>query len=216
MKAEISIREKQSEVFQSIADILGGLSSPVRIRLIHYLSQAPLTVEVLSKKINQSVANTSMHLRKMFAEKLVSVEVVGQRRLYSLHPAVNIFWEQVQDFSQALDKSLKLELDDLNWDQSLDETLDLLSSGKAVILDVRPADEVIDDLNMDQIIHIPYSEVEKKINLIPKRKFILVICRGRFCVLSANAVKELRTLGIKAYRLENSLFEIKSKLEERG
>ncbi len=58
------IKNRQDEIFLGISNLLSGISSPVRLKLLHFLSQAPLTVEVLSNKIDQSVANTSMHLRK--------------------------------------------------------------------------------------------------------------------------------------------------------
>jgi DNA-binding transcriptional ArsR family regulator len=66
MKKKLNeLKTKQDHLFNDASSILSSLSAPVRIKLIHFLSQAPLTVEVLSGKLGQSVANTSMHLRKM-------------------------------------------------------------------------------------------------------------------------------------------------------
>jgi DNA-binding transcriptional ArsR family regulator len=213
MKKNNHIKEKQDHVFLSIARILGGLSAPVRVRLIHFLSQSPLTVEVLSKKIDQSIANTSMHLRKMLSENLVTAEVVGQKRLYSLHPSILLFWEQIQDFVQSLEPELNLKVDELNWLESEEVTINLIKEGKVTLLDVRPKDETSQNLELENCLHIPSSEIQDSIQLLPKRKPILVICRGRFCVLSVNVVTELRSLGFKAFRLEYSAFQLKLKLD---
>lgn len=208
-----AVKVRQEEIFKKISDILGGLSAPVRIKLIHFLSQAPLTVEVLAQKIDQSIANTSMHLRKMLAENLVSVEVVGQKRLYSLHPSLREFWEQIQTFSQFIHPNLDLNLnqyyEELSWDEDKRTTIDLAKNGDILILDVRPIDEAVEKLDDVNFLHIPSSEIKEKLNLLPKRKPVVVICRGRFCALSAHVVSELRKNGIKAYRFEESLFELK-------
>ena len=80
------LKQRQEDIFVSLASLLGAMAAPVRIRLIHFLSQAPLTVEVMASKVDQSVANTSMHIRKMLNEGLVTVESLGQKRLYTLAP----------------------------------------------------------------------------------------------------------------------------------
>ena len=54
-KKLLKLKEQQNELFCSIAAIIGAISSPVRIRLIHFLSQGPLTVETLAIKIDQSL-----------------------------------------------------------------------------------------------------------------------------------------------------------------
>jgi DNA-binding transcriptional ArsR family regulator len=55
------LKQRQEDIF-SLASLLGAMAAPVRIRLIHFLSQAPLTVEVMEIKVDQSVANTSIWL----------------------------------------------------------------------------------------------------------------------------------------------------------
>lgn len=211
------LKERQGSIFESMAQILGVMGAPVRIKLIHFLSQAPLSVEVLAAKIDQSVANTSMHLRKMLQEKIVSVEVVGQKRLYSLNPAMFEFWESFQDFAQKLDPSLKMDSTDLygdiNWTENWKVTRDLLNKKEIILLDVRPDDEV-DDMHEKNLFVMNISQKELKIHLkeLPKRKKILVFCRGRMCALSAFSVNYLRENGFKAYRLEESWTRLKKEL----
>jgi DNA-binding transcriptional ArsR family regulator len=208
----IELKTKQDRLFSDASSILSSLGAPVRIKLIHFLSQAPLTVEVLSEKLGQSVANTSMHLRKMLAENILQVEKIGQKRLYSLHPAMFKFWEDCQDFVQKVDPTLRLDEEDsdLRWTYSIRETLKMAQDGELVMVDLRPQDEVIPDKISDKkfYLNIPFHELKDQLSILPKRKNILLLCRGRFCALSLYAVHQLRENGFKAFRFEESWFEI--------
>jgi rhodanese-related sulfurtransferase len=202
------LKERQEDIFVSLASRLGAMASPVRIRLIHFLSQAPLTVEVMAGKVDESIANTSMHLRKMLSEGLVSVETRGQKRLYSLAPEVLEFWEYYQSFAQKLDPSLVLTTSDiysdLKWTHSWSETKKLAKAGQVLLLDVRPKDEVIEGDSASFVLHIPQSDLKTNLKKLPKKKPLLVFCRGRLCALSAYSANYLREMGFKAYRLDVS------------
>lgn len=212
-KKLLKLKNQQDEIFFSIAGILGGFCAPVRIKLIHFLSQSPLAVDVLASKIDQSVANTSMHLRKMLTEKIVSVSVQGQKRIYSLHPATLEFWESCQNFVQKIDPSLELNVEEvygpLAWPEDLETTIAMAKNKEVLLLDVRPSDEVAQDITGIDVLQMASSELSKKMSQIPKRKPVLVFCRGRLCALSAQAVMELRAQGIKAYRLNHSWYALK-------
>ncbi len=206
-----ALKGKQFEYFTTMAAILSGLASPTRVRLLHFLSQGDFNVETLSKKIDQSVANTSMHLRKMLAENIVRVSTQGQKRIYQLNPAALAFWESCQDFAQLVNPSLDLDKEnsDINWQEDLIKTLNMAKKGRLIFLDARPHDEPTPPgLNELHILKIPSSEIEKKIEIIPKNKTVLVFCRGRFCALSAWTVQELRKHGVQAFRLNSSWYAL--------
>lgn len=211
------LKKRQVNIFESMAEILGAMAAPVRIRLIHFLSQAPLTVEVLAHKTDQSVANTSMHLRKMLNEGLVKVESIGQKRLYTLEAPMFEFWESYQDFAQKMYPDLNLNFQelfgDISWAEGWVETRKLIKAQDIILLDVRPEDEVNPDFEgYSEIWHIPQQDLKKKFNKLPKRKKILVFCRGRMCALSAFSVNYLRENGFNAYRLEESWTRLKKEL----
>jgi len=214
-------KDKQDHIFTRASGILGIFAAPVRMKLIHFLTQAPLTVEVISQKIDESIANTSMHLRKMLNENLVKVGTVGQKRLYSLHPSVFNFWEKSQDFIQSIDPSLGfIESDDkeeeLNWKHSIDETIKLLNQKQVIFLDVRPEDESNHSHKDNKnIICIPSTDLNKKLELLPKKKKMLVICRGRMCALSVYTVNYLRENNFNAFRFDQSWFAIEQSLSKR-
>lgn len=213
------LKSSQNDVFEGMAYVLASLSAPVRIKLMHFLAQAPLTVEVLSQKIDQSIANTSMHLRKMLNEKVVSVESIGQKRLYSLHPAAFEFWEQCQDFIQKIHPELTLPTEkiygDINWTHSLEESFKLLEDGKIIFLDVRPRDEASSTITNKNFLHIPSNEIESQLSQLSKKKDIVVYCRGRMCALSAFTVNYLRERGYKAFRLNESWFSLSQSLQQK-
>lgn len=215
-----SLKAEQDAVFMKMAQVMAIMGAPVRLKLLHFLSQSPLSVEVLAQKIQQSVANTSMHLRKMLAEDIVTVEGRGQRRLYALHPALQGFWESSQDFIQQVHPELRIARgrEELSWTLPLAETLSEIADGRAIALDVRPADEVVPSelSEHDGFVHIPHAELEAKSAQLPRDKKILVFCRGRFCALSTFVVNTLRQKGFDAYRLPHSWFEISTLVQQKG
>ncbi|MFP5385117.1 MAG: ArsR/SmtB family transcription factor [Bacteriovoracia bacterium] len=219
-KELLEIRQKQNQLFSRMAQIMANFSAPVRIRLIHFLSQAPLTVEVLSQKSGESIANTSMHLRKMLNEKILQVETLGQKRLYSLHPSLFHFWEECQNFVQQIDPGIRLTdetSEDLNWMGETEETLKMLQKGDALLLDLRPLDEIEEPVIEDEKYyqHLDINDLKKEIKNLPKRKKILVLCRGRMCGLSIFATRYLRENNLKAFRLQESWFSLREKLNKR-
>jgi ArsR family transcriptional regulator len=213
---------KQQEVFSTLSNTLMALSSPVRIKLIHFLSQAPLTVEVLAHKVEQSMANTSMHLRKMLREGIVSVQQDGQKRVYHLGPAVQEFWESCQNFLGQLKPSLNDIVDssdlEINWQNSLEKTLKNLKNKEAILLDIRPKEEILytseNILEKLNYVHVPLEELQTYAKKIPKKIPILIMCRGKYCALSTQALSILKDLKLNAYRLPYSWFAILKKLKE--
>jgi DNA-binding transcriptional ArsR family regulator len=204
------LKQQQTEIFSTIAKKVAAIASPVRVQLIHFLAQGPLTVEVLANKIDQSIANTSMHLRKMASENIVNCSVQGQKRLYSIGPELKTFWEACQDFAESPLVKLKLETNEtygeINSTYSNKELKKMYLQNEIIILDVRPLDEV-SDARFEKIKcyqHIPAFELKHKLKNLSKEKMIFVFCRGRFCALSAYAVNLLRQHKFKSFRLELS------------
>ena len=209
------LKAKQNDIFEELSRLLLSLSSPVRLKIVHLLTQSPQSVETIAEKLNQTTANTSMHLRKMFQEGVVKVTTNKQQRIYSLaHPALLSFWENLQDFAQEQNPSLKLESQDIygedfSWDKSPAETRKLIKENKVILLDVRPDDEVSQEES--DAIHLSHAALKDGSIKLPKSKDVLVFCRGRFCALAVDAVATLRKKGYKAYRLEESWYQIEKK-----
>ena len=54
---------------------------------------------------------------------------------------------------------------------------------------------------------IPIEELEQHLSSLPTNQEIVAYCRGRYCLLSVEAVELLRAHGFKAVRLEESVQE---------
>jgi DNA-binding transcriptional ArsR family regulator len=213
-------KERQEELFIEIASLLSGLTSPVRLKIIHFLSQAPHSVEQLSLKLGQSVANTSMHLKKMQREDILKAETSGQKRIYSLaHLELKTFWEQIQDYAQIQDPTKIIDSEaiyheNLLWEKSLKETIKDIKSQKVLLLDVRPNDEVDEDdpQYSKYVVHIPFDNLKRMKDELPANKPLLIICRGRLCVMSNESTHQLRKMGFEAFKGHFSWFQLSQAL----
>lgn len=215
-------KERQNYLFNEMSALLNALASPVRLRIIHFLTQAPHSVEQLSIKMGQSLANTSMHLKKMQRENILKTETLGQKRIYSLaQEEMKDFWEQIQHFALLhnpanIMSSPLIYQEEFSWPKDIEETIKMIKARKLTLLDVRPCDEIDEvDLNYKKyVVHIPSDELKKLKEELPKSKPIIVICRGRLCVMSNESTYLLRKLGFDAYKLDMSWFQISQELME--
>jgi rhodanese-related sulfurtransferase len=84
---------------------------------------------------------------------------------------------------------------------SREELLRRAKDGLVTVLDVRPADEYAAG-HLPGAVNIQSSELGKRLKEIPKDHEVIAYCRGAYCVLSFEAVAELRKKGFNARRLE--------------
>jgi DNA-binding transcriptional ArsR family regulator len=215
-------KDRQEYLFNEMSALLNGLASPVRLKIIHFLTQAPHSVEQLAQKLGQSIANTSMHLKKMQRENILKTEHLGQKRIYSLAQVeMKEFWEQIQYFALKhndlnIISSKDIYHEELDWDKNVQDTLRMIKAKKVIVLDVRPDDE-IDSMNKIYekfVLHIPFSDLKKRSVELPISKIILVVCRGRLCVMSNESAFVLRKLGFEAFKLNTSWFQLNKMLSE--
>jgi rhodanese-related sulfurtransferase len=57
---------------------------------------------------------------------------------------------------------------------------------------------------------IPLRQLEQRLSELPRNHEIIAYCRGSYCVLSFEAVAQLRTRGFKVRRLEEGFPEWKA------
>jgi rhodanese-related sulfurtransferase len=86
------------------------------------------------------------------------------------------------------------------------EVLERARKGLVTVLDVRPPEEYAAG-HLPGAVNIPVHELEKRLNELPRRREIIVYCRGPYCLMSYDAVALLRKKGVKARRLEAGLPE---------
>ncbi len=89
------------------------------------------------------------------------------------------------------------------------ELLMRLREGGVVVLDVRPEDEYGLG-HLPGALNIPLRQLEQRLAELPRKQEIVAYCRGPYCVLSFEAVAELRARGFKVRRLESGFPEWKA------
>jgi ArsR family transcriptional regulator len=89
------------------------------------------------------------------------------------------------------------------------ELVTRLRQGDVVILDVRPEDEYGLG-HLPGALNIPLRQLQERIAELPREQEIIAYCRGPYCVLSFEAVAELRGRGFKVRRLEEGFPEWKA------
>lgn len=194
--------------YAHLAEVGKALSSATRLEILELLVQAPRTVESLAQDVGQSTANTSHHLRALARAHLVTRSRQGQHVEYApAGPEVAVLVDQLQRVAHAHVAELRLlslahfEARDGTEPVDADTLATRLRSGEAVLVDVRPEREFAAG-HLPGARSIPLSELEARLDELPRDREVIAYCRGPFCTFSADAVRRLRELGFQARRAE--------------
>jgi len=200
--------QAKASLFDALASVAQALGSGRRAEIVDVLAQGERSVEELATEISQSVANTSQHLQVLARAGLVRSRREGTRVIYRLaSDRVAELWAAVRDVAvrHVAEVSVLAEeylgVRDGVEQLSAEELAERLERGDAVVLDVRPAAEF-------RAGHIagarsaPLPELEAVAARLPKRREVVAYCRGPYCVYADDAVRLLRSRGVKARRLD--------------
>ena len=89
---------------------------------------------------------------------------------------------------------------------SSEELFQRLRDGTVTLIDVRPSSEYQAG-HLPEALSVPIEELEARIGDLGVGREIVAYCRGPYCVLSFEAVRRLREMGIPARRLADGLPE---------
>jgi rhodanese-related sulfurtransferase len=198
----------KAALFDAFASVAQALGSGRRAEIVDVLAQGERSVEDLAGEISQSVANTSQHLQVLARAGLVRSRREGTRIIYRLaSDRVAELWAAIRDVAvrhvaevSVLSDEYLGERDELEQ-LSAKELAQRLEWGDVVVLDVRPEAEF-------RAGHIagarpaPLPALEELATTLPKRREIVAYCRGPYCVYADDAVRLLRSRGLKARRLD--------------
>jgi len=212
----MSTQSPKQAIFEHISEVAKALGHPIRLELLEYLGQREQSVDVLAKLCGQSIANVSHHLQLLRRAGLVETRKEG------VHVHYRLSGDDVTDLLSSLGETTERhkaevrdvlngyfrERDDME-PISHKELLRRAKDGLVSVLDVRPADE-FDAGHLPGAINIPLSDLDKRLKDLPKDHEIIAYCRGAYCVLSFEAVADLRKKGFKARRLEDGYPEWKA------
>ncbi len=206
-------RRAKNALFDGFAEVGRALSNGRRAELIDVLGQGERSVEQLAREIDQSVANTSFHLRQLATTGLVVTRREGTRIHYRLaSERVRDLWVAMRDVAEAHLSQLSALADAYIGDRSLLETIDRdelarrIDGGDLVVIDVRNPDE-FGAGHIAGARSIPIDELAERVGELPDDVDVVAYCRGPFCVYADDAVRLLAERGRSALRLDGGFPE---------
>jgi rhodanese-related sulfurtransferase/DNA-binding MarR family transcriptional regulator len=208
-------RVAKDALFEGFAEVAKALSSGRRAEIVDVLAQGERSVEEVAGEIDQSIANTSHHLRALARAGLLITRREGTRIYYALaSERVGELWAAVRDVAEAhvaaLDRLAAAYLGDRDGIQVVDRDglATRLKDGGVVVLDVRPVAE-FGAGHIAGARSVPIGELRKQLKALPADAEVVAYCRGPYCVYADDAVRELGRKGFKAARLEDGYPEWK-------
>jgi rhodanese-related sulfurtransferase/predicted transcriptional regulator len=194
-------------LFEAIAMMGKAFASPVRLELLDLLAQAPRTVEEIARASGQSTANASQHLQAMHAAGLLARAREGTRVRYALAgDEVLRLWLALRETSAMRLAEVERAARDYLGDEveaiDRDELVKRLARGDVVLIDVRPEEEFAAG-HIEGARSVPLEELERRLAELPADREVVAYCRGPFCAYAHEAVRQLRTAGRDARRLED-------------
>lgn len=213
-------RNFKDSTYTQLARIGKAIASPKRLEILDILTQGSKNVETISRETGMSVANTSQHLQTLLEARLVEFQKQGIYSHYKLaDKAVVDFIMSLQLLAEQRIAEIQRLREDIytnkdNMEQvEMSQLVERMKEGKVTLIDVRPKEEYA-VMHIPGANSIPMEELEKHLSSLPLNQEIVAYCRGRYCLLSVEAVEILRAHGFKAVRLEESVQEWYSYNEE--
>ena len=198
----------KAALFDAFASVAQALSSGRRVEIVDVLAQGERSVDEVAHEISQSSANTSQHLQVLARAGLVRTRRDGTRVFYRLaDDRVAELWSAVRDVAARHLADVNVLAEDYLGERSTIEQVSAaelerrLTTGDVVILDVRPEAEF-------RAGHIagarsaPLQLLDGLLLTLPRRPEIVAYCRCPYCVYADDAVRLLRSRGLKARRLD--------------
>lgn len=200
-------RMAKDALYDGFAEVAKALSNGRRAEIVDLLAQGERHVEEVAAAIDQSVANTSFHLRALAAVGLVATRREGTRIYYRLaSPQVGELWGSLRGVAvthhaaiQALAQAYLGNRDALDQIHR-DELARRLQDGDLIVVDVRPEAEYAAG-HIAGAISVPIERLARQLRNLPADVDVIAYCRGPYCVFADDAVRLLNRRGRRARRL---------------
>jgi rhodanese-related sulfurtransferase len=206
-------RAAKNALFDALAGVSRAFGSGRRAEIVELLDQGERSVEEVASAIEQSVANTSSHLRCLARAGLVTTRRDGTRIYYRLaSDRVAALWGALREVAAervaGLDRLAAAYLGDGAGLEAIsrDELARRLHRGDVVVVDVRPGAEYAAG-HIAGARSLPLTVLRQRLRELPRDVEVVAYCRGPFCVYADEAVRTLRAEGFAARRLQDGFPE---------
>jgi len=205
-------------LFEQLARVGKALASPKRLELLDVLAQSERSVESLAQATALKLTTASAHLQALRQGGLVQTRKEGARIYYRLAGGdVAQLYLHLRDVAKThLAETERAANEFLGKDDieavSRDDLADRIRRGRIVVVDVRPRLE-FDAGHIEGAISMPLTELCDRLAELPPDIEIVAYCRGEYCLLAYEAVRQLRSTGRQARRLSGGMLEWR--LEDR-
>ena len=213
--AAMGRRAAKDALYEGFAEVARALASGRRAEIVDVLAQGERSVDEIATEIDQSVANTSHHLRALARAGLLTTRREGTRIFYALaSDRVDELWSALRDVAAEHTAGLDRLVDAYLGEREALDTIDRdelarrIRRGDVVILDVRPETEFSSG-HIVGATSVPITELRKHMKALPKDADVVAYCRGPYCVYADDAVRELIRRGYRARRLVDGFPEWK-------
>lgn len=201
-------REFKDAIFEQFSRIAGAFASPKRVEIVDLLAQGERPVESVARVTGMSVANTSRHLQVLRQSGLVVARRDRQHVWYRLADAsVADGYLGLRSLAESRMREVR-ELAGAFFDAvdgaepvGIMELASRADRGDVVLVDVRPPLEFAAG-HLPGAVNIPLEELSGRLSELDPTASVVAYCRGRYCVLSAEAVTQMRRAGLGARRLD--------------
>lgn len=203
-------------LYAQFAIVAKAIAHEHRLELLELVAQGERSVEALAECSGLSVANASQHLQLLRRAGLVTARRQAKFVLYRLAD------EAVLTVLAALQKLAERNVGEVerilrSYFHARDELEPIsraeltqrMKKGLVTVIDVRPEDEFALG-HVPGARSVPLSALKRHLSKLERKTEIVAYCRGPYCVMSFEAVAQLRKLGFKARRLEDGLPEWKA------
>ena len=215
-KLPMSSENPKRDLYAQFAAVAKAVGNEHRLELLELVAQGERSVEALAERSGLSIANASQHLQHLRRAGLVTARRQAKFVLYRL--ADEAVLTMLAGMHKVAERNLgEVERilrsyfharDDLE-PVSRTELAKRMKQGLVTVLDVRPEDEFALG-HLPGARNVPLSQFKRQLSKLDRNTEIIAYCRGPYCVLSFEAVAQLRKLGFKARRLQDGLPEWKA------
>ncbi|SDH83751.1 Rhodanese-related sulfurtransferase [Actinokineospora alba] len=204
-------RAAKTALFDQFARVGKALASGKRLELLDLLAQGERTVDALARAADLGLTTASAHLQTLKQANLVETRRAGTKIYYRLADGdVAALFALVRtvahDRLPDVDAAAVAYLGPKTESVTRDELLRRVQSGRATVIDVRPAEEFAAG-HIPGARSVPLDDLADLLADLPADQEIVAYCRGAYCVLAHEAVRLLRARGHRAVRLADGMLE---------